>query len=186
MNLLSIVSLLQVALGLLVSSAGTPQQPQAILFAKSAVSLAQQALVQQVSVQPTGSVPIIQGQTAETPVGSPTETQMETIEIFSPFIGKGINDPHKVLNGEEKDENIVQVGLFVKDADGKYRRDAVVEVSDSEGNHKTLNGTGTQVKTDDGFQPYYDWSHTFTRAGTYSVTFTYGGITKTATMVVSE
>lgn len=167
-NLTSIIALLKAALVLLALTAGTPQQPQAVIIAQNAVAMADQALAQQV-VAPS-PLPATQGEigtaasTTALPVPQPTPAPQfftpvsipvittptpsmsnAQIEIISPIGGKGLGrEPYKSANPIVDESNYIEIGVIVYDDAGNPTENSQVTVTATDGSQsKVIDGTGT-------------------------------------------
>ena len=128
---------------------------------------------------------------------------MNTLQIISPIAGKGLGRIYVANNYElnpdgtiktghaPKEENMIDLGLIIRDENGTYLDGVVVEVeATDESQNKRIAGTGNQTKIyPEGTPvtvPYYPFHYEFKSAGKHTITFKVGDKTESVDLDVTE
>lgn len=114
-----------------------------------------------------------------------------TIQIFNPYPDKGLGRTYRASDKATDESNYIEVGAIVRDENGNYMKDVVVEVTATDSiQNKTLKGTGDVRKVWKNGIPetvhYYHYYYEFKTSGQHTITFTADGVSESVELSVGE
>lgn len=137
------------------------------------------------------STPQVQtpGIPVEQPILLVEEINMSSLEIISPMANKGLGRKYKASEITEDESNYIEIGLVIRDDDGKSTNlDKVIVTATDESQNKEINTTGnvTKVWIEQSQKTvyYYPFSYNFYTPGTHTITFESNGMTKSVELIV--
>ena len=126
------------------------------------------------------------------PLSTQIKQSMSELQIIDPIPGKGRGRQYIAnLNGIENESNYIELGLVLRNDDGKPVNNLQVTITATDSTqNKTLNSTGNVKKIyKDGVPElvhYYPFHYEFKTAGTHTITFSANDMQEVVVLEVLE